>query len=543
MTDFYWYNPSGSANWTNTGASGRWYSASGGTGTKFSASVPGVGDNAIFDANSGAGICNFPNSATGNCLNLYCNGYGAVGPTTTQISGGPSSVLNIYGSIALSPNQIFDLKQTPKLAMVGSGAGSISTNGNSFGDLEINKTAATVTLNDDLIGIGNATLILTSGTLNANNKNVTFGAFFTGTSASKTLTMGSGTWTMTFESEISSLPINTWQIDSSVSGLTFNKDTATIRFIHARNDPASNSSQSSGLRTALINSATTIDLTDVTGFSATYGTNNSVLIGNEVITYTGVNTTTRQLTGLTRGVGGTTTLASVPAGTAVIGVLFGNSVLTAPIVAGVSTTITVTDSSQFPQAGVVWIENEQISYTGNSLGTNQLTGISVPTNNHAINAKVYSYQAKNFYGGNLTYNNIVFGCFGYKIQNNIYGSNSFTNIKNNDTGFTWSSNSNVYPGFQTLYFQTASSTTTLSAGLSFTGTVNYQQVVIASAAVTLSIVPATTGWYVGTHSNLVVGNTNLYAVSGFTDYIDWYYITALPNIAPTTNSGAFFLLF
>lgn len=542
MADFFWYNPSGSGNWTSGGASSRWYSATGGGGTKYT-TVPTAADNAIFDANSGAGICNFPNAAVGVCLNLYCNGYGAVGATTTQISGAPNSVLQVYGNIVLSPLQTFDLKQTPSVVMLGSAAGSITTNGNTFGDLAINKSNAAVTLNDDLIGIGNATLTLQSGTLNANNKNVTFGCFYTYGASTRTLNMGSGTWTMVFESEISNVPFNTWNVNST-TGLTFNKDTATLLFVHARNNPQDNGSQVSGLRNPLTLSSTTIDLVDMSGFAFINGSNNCVLIGNEVIKYTGINTATKQLTGLTRNYGGTTNAISVPQGTAVIGVLFGNSYLLNPLVLGVSTTVDLIDSSLYPPSGDINLGNETLHYTANNLTTNQLTLASVPLYNHSANDPVWLYQARYFYGGGLTYNNVIFAGFGYKVKNYIYGSNTFANIKNSNIGFTWTTTNNKYPGFQELAFG-ASGTNIITSALSFGGTSTYQQKIYSLSAgttTTLSIIPATTGWYVGSNSVNGGNNTGLYYVAGDTDYIYWQDIQALPNIPPPAT-GKFLLLF
>ena len=520
MADFFWV---GTGNWTGTGNAGRWYTTSGGP-TK-QTGVPGVGDNAIFDANSGAGTCTLGGGLTGNCLNLYCNGYGAVGPTSTQISGGSGSVLNVYGNVQLSPNQIFDLKQYPKVVMTGAANGSINCNGNTFGYLDIAKTApASVTLNDDLIGVGNATLNLITGTLNANNKNVTFGAFYTGGSGTRTLTMGSGTWTMLFEGEAgTTLPINTWEINST-TGLTFNKDTATIKLLHARNEPVTNNSQVSGLKTALTSSATYMTLNDVTPFSTANGSTNAVLVGNEVIYYGTI--IGNQLSSLTRGVGGTTVLPSVPAGTAVIGVLFGSSQLDVPITAGVAANIAVFDVSRFPQSGAVFIENEVITYTGVDLVNNLFTGTSTPANSHSRLTYVLSAQAKNFWGGGLTYNDLVVADFGYKITNTIYGSNTFSDIKNSQTGFTWTSNSNIYPGSQTLSFQWGQ-TNTLTNTFTFTGTASYLQYVIGNGGTTLTL-PAGGYWAVGTHSQDGGGNTGLYYIAGLTAYISWAYINALP---------------
>ena len=542
MTDFYWYNPSGSANWTSTGASGRWYSASGGTGTKFS-SVPTSTDNAIFDANSGAGTCNFPNAAVGNCLNLYCNGYGAVGPTTTQISGGPNSILNVYGSITLSPNQVFDLKQTPKVVMLGSSSATINCNGTSFGDLDIQKTGGQLTLNDDLFGIGNAVLSLTAGTFIVGTKNVTFGGFYTGGSATRFLAMGSGTWTMTFEGESSSIPINTWEVNSS-TGLTLDAGTSTIKLLHARNDPSTNDSQVSALSASLSDTDTYIYVTDITPFDVTSG---YVWVGEEVIYYSGVNTASRTLIIAGRGIGGTTILPFVPAYTAVLGAMQGNSALQVAITAGVPNNISVTDASKFPKSGVVYIENEFISYTGTDLTLNLLTGISVPANNHSPGVVVYSSQARNFYGGGLTYYNLVIGCLGYRSITYIYGSNTFNSIRNKNPGFTYTPTNDAYPGVLTLSFQAA--VTNVVNSFSFTGSSvpSWRQyicnVVSSSAGVqtTLSIIPPSTTWRVGTNSVNGGNNTNISFTGGFTDYLYFQDIIGLPVTA--TSVGNFFIMF
>ena len=520
MADFFWV---GTGNWTGTGGGGRWYTTSGGT-TKHPG-VPTATDNAIFDSNSGTGTCTIGGGLTGTCLNLYCNGYGVNGPTSTQITGGGGSVLSVNGSIELSPNQIFDPKVFPSVNMVGTSAATINTNGNTFGNLAIGKTGAgSVTLNDDLIGIGNATLNLTSGVFNANNKNVTFGAFYTGGTASRTLTMGSGTWLMTFEGEVTSVPINTWEINTT-TGLTFNKDTATIKLIHSRNEPQTNNSQVSGLKTALTSSATSITLTDGTAFQNSNTSNfNLVLIGNEVIQYTYVNGNV--LSNLTRGVGGTTVLPSVPAGTAVIGLLTGDSFLDAPVIAGVTTSIVVNDVLRYPTSGVVWIENEQISYSGIDLPNSALTTLSTPTQNHSIYTPVYSYQAKSFYGGGLTYNNVVFGLFGYKTRNYIYGSNTFSNIANSNTGFTYTSTGNLYPGFQELAFQ-ASQTNTITSAFTFTGTSTYQQQIYSQTAGTQTTLRAPTSqlngvYSVGANSVNQGNNTGLtFASGGIVNYVNY----------------------
>ena len=537
MADFYWYSISATNNnWGQTGANCRWYSGPGGSGTHYTA-PPTSADRAIFDANSGTAACGFAANYTANCLSLLCNGPLGTSPTTTQITSGAGVTINVYQDISLSASQIFDVKQYPTVVMTGTTPGTISTNGNSFGHLTIDKGTGSITLNDDLIGTGNAILTLTSGTLDANGKNVTFGAFATSGAAARTLTMGSGIWNMVFESESNSIPITSWNI-ASTTGLTFNKGTATIKLNHAANDPTTNQSLVIGLKNALTSSATTIDITDITGFP----TAGYVLVGNEVIQYTGINTGTKQLTIGLRGYGGTTTLSSVPAGTAVSAILQGNSTLALPMTSGVAAPIAVVDASIYPSSGTVYIGTEVIAYSGTNLVTNLLgTGsVGTPTQNHSTSDPVYAYQAKSFAGGGLTYNDVIFGCFGYKTKNYIYGSNTFSNIKNTAPGFTWTATGNKYPGFQELAFE-AGATNIIGSSLGFSGTAAYQQQVDSQtpgSQTTLSIIPASAIWNVGTHSVNAGNNTNLFYVAGALDYVTWQDVLALPASLPPAASSS-----
>jgi hypothetical protein len=75
---------------------------------------------------------------------------------------------------------------------------------------------------DDLSLDASSTFTLTNGTFDANNKNVTLGSFALG-SGTKTLTLGSGTWTV----------LNNWDANTNVSGLTISASTATISMTSA----------------------------------------------------------------------------------------------------------------------------------------------------------------------------------------------------------------------------------------------------------------------------------------------------------------------
>jgi hypothetical protein len=70
-------------------------------------------------------------------------------------------------------------------------------------------------------------ILLTNGTFNANNQNVTVGQVSSNNSNTRVLTMGSGTWTITGSG-------NVWNL-ATITGLTFNKNTANIKFTDTTN--------------------------------------------------------------------------------------------------------------------------------------------------------------------------------------------------------------------------------------------------------------------------------------------------------------------
>ncbi|MEK7116534.1 MAG: hypothetical protein AAB837_00005, partial [Patescibacteria group bacterium] len=96
-------------------------------------------------------------------------------------------------------------------------AGQTWTNG-----LAISMVGGTLTLQDSLISSDTSQSInLTNGTFNANNFNVTTANMRINGSLTRTLTMGSGTWTITGNGS------NYWNA-GTVTNLTFNPNTSTI---------------------------------------------------------------------------------------------------------------------------------------------------------------------------------------------------------------------------------------------------------------------------------------------------------------------------
>jgi hypothetical protein len=95
---------------------------------------------------------------------------------------------------------------------------TVTSAGKQLGSTTINGSGITVTLADALTS--SDTLTLTQGTFTAANFNVTAGLFSSSNSNTRTLNMGSGTWTITSN-------LTAWNT-ATVTGLTFNPSTSTI---------------------------------------------------------------------------------------------------------------------------------------------------------------------------------------------------------------------------------------------------------------------------------------------------------------------------
>lgn len=199
MADRYWRG--GTASWDGT-AGAKWADTAGGaTG----ASVPTTADDVFFDATS-SGTCTI---ATGNTGAKSINYTGFTG----TIAG--TAGITVAGSVTL----VSGMTYTHTGAMTFTGTGTLTTTGQTVGSVIVNGAGITLTLGDAL-NIGTRTLALRQGTFDAANYNVTIGAFETTTTNARTITMGSGLWTL----------INSGAVWNTVAAtnLTINKNTANI---------------------------------------------------------------------------------------------------------------------------------------------------------------------------------------------------------------------------------------------------------------------------------------------------------------------------
>lgn len=205
MADRYWVGGTGA--WT-TSSTTVWSASSGGAS---GASVPTAADNVIFDS-----ATTYTVTLTGA---LTCLSFTVSAGTVTFTSTGTPTV---SGSMSLSSGTVWNATGTITFNSTAAG-NTITTNNTTL--------AASVTLNGaggswQLIGnlslTSTRTLILTAGTIDANNNNVSAGGFSSTGSLTRTLSMGSGTWTL------ASSTTTTWNIPGSATNITVNAGTSTI---------------------------------------------------------------------------------------------------------------------------------------------------------------------------------------------------------------------------------------------------------------------------------------------------------------------------
>jgi hypothetical protein len=150
-------------------------------------------------------------SVSGNVNNLVFTAF------TGGISLGAGGTMNIYGNLTLSAG-VGAVSGNSTLTFIGtSGSNTLTTAGRTInGNITFNGLGSTWTLVDALsMGSGN-TLILTAGSLVANNQNVSTGSFSSTGAAARSLSMGNGTWNIA----------GSWTL--SGTNLTFNSGLSTI---------------------------------------------------------------------------------------------------------------------------------------------------------------------------------------------------------------------------------------------------------------------------------------------------------------------------
>ena len=184
----YWVG--GTGNWNNPAF---WATTSGGATT---GGLPSITDDCIFDANSGGGTSTV--NVTTSCNSISFNGAAHNSDYTGTLTSGGA----IYASGSLEFSASMTRSYTGTITMSGeSGTYTIISNGTTGAENITfkGKTTGTYQFKDNYTSTG--TLNLTSGTLDAAdggaNHDISIKAFSSTNSNTRTLTMGSGIWTLT----------------------------------------------------------------------------------------------------------------------------------------------------------------------------------------------------------------------------------------------------------------------------------------------------------------------------------------------------------
>ena len=183
-----------------------------------------------FGSTAGGSASNAPNFSS------------SAGPFDTEITfnsylknvilSGTADLSGTYfacGNLTLSSGATSFLTLNPKFIS----SATITSNGKALGTTTVDGSGITVTLADDMtVGSagGSTTLLtLTRGTFNAAGFNVTAGGFQSSNTNTRTLSMGSGTWTITYNGT----PGTTAWLTATTTNLTLNPGTSTISFVTA----------------------------------------------------------------------------------------------------------------------------------------------------------------------------------------------------------------------------------------------------------------------------------------------------------------------
>lgn len=213
----YWVGGAGSMTDTT-----KWASSSGGTAS--SGRFPLPQDTAVFDANSGTG------TVTGDIVrysNLTMTNASITAFTFQGLWGGTQ----FHGSVGLGSTVTYTFPDGQQLGFVGMGSHTIDFAGKtawtsantSFFVVRGGTYTAQSDITTNGTGVGGGALNLDGGTFNANGFNMNFKGVQASGSNTRTLTMGSGLWT------ISGVPSgNVW--NTTTTGLTFNAGSQAVVF-------------------------------------------------------------------------------------------------------------------------------------------------------------------------------------------------------------------------------------------------------------------------------------------------------------------------
>jgi hypothetical protein len=287
MANRYWVG--GTAPWDNASGT-KWSNTSGGAGGFLR---PTLADDVFFD-NLSTGTCTI---VTGNngAKSINCTGF------TGTIAG--TAAISVAGSVTLGAGMTYSHTGT----MTFTGTGTLTTAGKTFSGVAVSGSGITLTLGSAL-DTGTRSLIVSQGAFDAAGYNVTINNFVSSTSNVRTVTMGSGLWTLsgigtvwttstttnlTFNKNTADILLTNTTTSSrtfSGGGLTFNKltiggatgtSTLTLNGANTFSELASTKTVAHTILIPALASGTTIDTWSITGTAGNVVTVNSTVIGNQ----------------------------------------------------------------------------------------------------------------------------------------------------------------------------------------------------------------------------------------------------------------------
>ena len=151
--------------------------------------------------------------------NFNCVGY--TGALTVSTSG-----LDITGNMVLGTGMTIATGTLAISMLATSGTATITSNGVTINcPVTLDGVGGTFSLVDALVMDAASTLTLTNGIFTANNQNVTTGLFASSNANIRTITMGSGTWTLS--------GVGTVWTTATTTNLTLTEGTSTIKLTDA----------------------------------------------------------------------------------------------------------------------------------------------------------------------------------------------------------------------------------------------------------------------------------------------------------------------
>lgn len=211
-----------------------------------------------------------------------------------------------YGSLTLASGMTFTTGTGVFTFANTSGTATITCNGKTINPITQNGVGGTVALADALTMATTGTYTLTNGTFNASGFNFTPGLFSSNNSNTRTITMGSGTWTLSGVGTV-------WDL-ATTTGLTFNKNTANIVLSNTTTTARTFAGGALTYNNLTIGGATGISALTFTGAN-TFATLNSTKTVAHTITFPASTTTTVTAFGIIGTAGNLVTLNSSTAGT------------------------------------------------------------------------------------------------------------------------------------------------------------------------------------------------------------------------------------